>query len=136
MSRAIVWRPDPTGAPSGGCCISLGAAGATPLAVGTLLLRPAGSGWQQFIVVAGGLPPPASLRLGASQYVVGIYGGGGLRVMFALQPTRAATGTLYAGGVPPSVAGPLSEVAITAEPPFAASLHGPVVLAGSFAFCR
>lgn len=120
----------------GDCCLLLEATAAAPGAFGALLLRQVTANRNEIGVVAAGLPLPVSLGPRFTRYVLWLFGGGSLRLGLPLGAAGAPVGPLYAGGVGPLPTMPLSELAISAEPPASTSLTGPVVLEGSFAFCR
>jgi len=134
MSQSFVRRVGVSVVAPPGCCVKLQSTGRVPAALGVLGLG-VGANQEEFTVVASGLPQPSSLGGGFTRYVAWVFGGGTLRLGITLQGSGAGPGGTYAGGIGPLVPAPLSEVALSAEPPFTATLTGPVVLLGSFAFC-
>lgn len=118
------------------CCVTLQATGQAPEGFGVLLLQTLAPGEQEVAVVVAGLPPPAAFGRRFTRYVLWLFGGGTLRLGLTLDAAPSGVGTVYAGGIGPMSLGSLSEIAVSAEPPATGSITGPVVLEGSFAFCR
>ena len=119
-----------------GCCVVLRPSSAAPLAFGALSLIVATTGQTALATVAAGLPPPASFGARFTRYAVWLFGGGALRLQVTLGAAAASLGSVYAAGSGPLAPTPLSEIAISAEPPASATITGPVALTGSFGLCH
>jgi len=136
MSRVFIRRADRSTLAPPGCCVVLRSTGQAAAALGVLGLGVISTEQEEITVVAGGLPLPQTFGGGFTRYVAWVFGGGSLRLGITLGRVASNLGGTYAGGLASVVPGPLSEIAVTPEPPFTATLTGPVVLDGSFAFCR
>ncbi len=132
MSQELDW----TALAAPGCCVVLRSSSAAPLAFGALSLVVATTGQAALATVAAGLPPPSSFGARLARYALWLFGGGALRLQMTLGAAASSLGTVYAAGSGPLASTPLSEIAISAEPPASASITGPVVLTGSFGLCR
>jgi hypothetical protein len=123
----------PTGDPA--CCVVLAATAEVPAAIGVLLFTAPFPKQQEVAATVAGLPPPASFGRKFTRYVLWLAGGGTLKIGLSFQTAAGLPGS-YAAAIGPLNFGALSEIVVTVEPPSTASPTGPVVMEGSFAFCR